>query len=156
MSYALRFSRSNSFKVAPDKEVSFQNRVAELGLNFTHFLNEGEKVFGVWPTGEDEGSWQFPPDYEDNEDAYEDDEPIVIIAKSLSPFLLDGSVMVLAEVGAEFSGGDTISIGGSAVAVNNKGEMMEWQRYDIVEAAKRLGTECQDFEWRGSTTNRLK
>lgn len=148
MSYALRFARSNTFKVAPEKESAFEARVHELRLNFRHFLNEGKKVFGIWPTGENEGSWQFPPDYEDNEDAYEDDEPIIIIAKILSSFLLDGSVMVLAEVGAEFSGGDTISIGGSAVAINNKGEIMEWQRYDIVEAAKRLGTECQDFEWR--------
>jgi hypothetical protein len=151
MSYSIRFSRSNLFKVVPDKEDAFQRWAQESGLGVKQFLENGEKVFGIWPKDEDEGCWPYPPEYEDHEDAYEDDDPQMIVARSLGQFLRDGSVAILADVGAGFSRGDTISVGASAIAVNNKGEIIEWHLADILKMAERLGGECMGFEWRGST-----
>lgn len=153
MSSAIRFSRSNLFKIAAGQETAFRAWAQQLGLGVQNFIQNEEEVFGIWSQNEDDGSWPYPPNYSDNEEAYDDDDPQTIVAQGLAQFLRDGSLAVLADVGAEFSGGDTIGIGACAIAVNNHGEIVEWHLADIIEMTQSLGSECLGFEWRAVTSD---
>lgn len=123
-------SRTNYFRVKD--RGAFDAWAGSFGLE----VYASESVVCLLPGGyTDDGS--FPSQDPDNPD-----EDLDFMGK-LSEFLVEGSVAILMESGAE----KLRYVHGHAIAINSKGERIELGLQDIYEQAKKLGDEVTRAEY---------
>lgn len=121
-------TRSNYFKVKD--EDAFREWADDRESEVWEKEIDGETYFAISSTDVDAQGWCRVGYNEEEDETYEVD-----FEQELSTHLQDGSVAVLMETGAE----SLWYLFGQAIALNNKGETVTINLWDVYAAAKRLG-----------------
>lgn len=123
-------ARSNYFRVN-DFE-AFDRWTDTRALSVWEKTVKGQRYFAISPDDYNNGAW--PTDGS----AYVAPAPAEIsIARELAPYLQEGSVAVLMEIGTTEQEG----LQGHAIAVDNKGKVVEIDLDEIFKLARSLGGE---------------
>jgi hypothetical protein len=133
MSYECIFARSKFLRIQTEKEPEFRRWAEELDLEVIVNDERDKKYFRIFPKNNGTENWPTSRNCEE-----------IDLAQELSSFLEDQSVAVLKHAGAKFIGGDPRLILGSAIAVNNKGKIVEIWSSDITKLAAHLGSDFND------------